>query len=51
MHVSGLAAAPLFWVWLFCSRGSLTPVAAPNVSPNDFFVGTFMDSWPEHENF
>ena len=20
----------------FCSRGSLTPVAAPNVSPNDF---------------
>jgi hypothetical protein len=21
----------------FCSRGSLTPVAAPNASPNDFF--------------
>jgi hypothetical protein len=22
---------------VYCSRGSLTPVAAPNVSPNDFF--------------
>ena len=25
------APAPLFRVWVFCSRGSLTPVAAPNV--------------------
>ena len=28
-----MARAPRF----FCSRGSLTPVAAPNVSPNVFF--------------
>ncbi len=32
-----MAATPLFWIRLFCSRGSLTPVAAPNVSPNVFF--------------
>ena len=28
----------LFRSWIFCSRGSLTPVAAPNVSPNDFWA-------------
>jgi hypothetical protein len=22
--------------WVICSRGSLTPVAVPNVSPNEF---------------
>jgi len=39
-----LAANQRFRVWVFCSRGSLTPVAAPNVSPNVFF------SWcPEAE--
>ena len=35
-YSGGLAAAWLFRLWVFCSRGSLTPVAVPNVSPNDF---------------
>jgi hypothetical protein len=38
--VPGYSAAlpPVSWfrIRVFCSRGSLTPVAAPNVSPNDF---------------
>jgi hypothetical protein len=34
----GLAAAWLFRIRIFCSRGSLTPVAAPNVSPNVFLA-------------
>jgi hypothetical protein len=25
-----MAAAWLFRIWVYCSRGSLTPVAAPN---------------------
>ena len=29
--VAALPLAPWFRVWVFCSRGSLTPVAAPNV--------------------
>ena len=36
-YSGGVAAAWSFRVRVFCSRGSLTPVAAPNVSPNDFF--------------
>ena len=35
-YSGGAAAVWLFRVWIFCSRGSLTPVAAPNVSPNVF---------------
>ena len=35
--VAALAPMSLFRLRIFCSRGSLTPVAAPNVSPNDFF--------------
>ena len=34
--VAALPSAPLFRIRIFCSRGSLTPVAAPNVSPNVF---------------
>ena len=41
-YSGGVAAAWLFRVWIFCSRGSLTPVAAPNVSPNDFLAGDRM---------
>ena len=36
---SGVAASPpasLARIRIYCSRGSLTPVAAPNASPNDF---------------
>ena len=29
--VAALPPAPLFRFWIVCSRGSLTPVAAPNV--------------------
>jgi hypothetical protein len=35
---AALPPAPLFRIRIFCSRGSLTPVAAPNASPNDFLV-------------
>jgi hypothetical protein len=35
-YSGGVAAAWLFRMRVFCSRGSLTPVAAPNVSPNAF---------------
>ena len=35
--VAALPPAPSFRIRIYCSRGSLTPVAAPNVSPNDFF--------------
>jgi hypothetical protein len=34
--VAALPPAWLFRIRVFCSRGSLTPVAAPNVSPNVF---------------
>jgi hypothetical protein len=37
-YSGGLAAAWLFRIRIFCSRGSLTPVAAPNVSPNVFLA-------------
>ncbi len=36
---AALPPAPLFRLRIFCSRGSLTPVAAPNVSPNVFLAG------------
>ena len=35
-YSGGLAAASLFRIRIFCRRGSLTPVAAPIVSPNAF---------------
>jgi hypothetical protein len=35
--VAALPPGLLFRILIFCSRGSLTPVAAPNVSPNVFF--------------
>ena len=35
--VAALPPAWWFRMRIFCSRGSLTPVAAPNASPNDFF--------------
>jgi hypothetical protein len=35
--VAALPPGLLFRIRIFCSRGSLTPVAAPNVSPNVFF--------------
>ena len=38
--VAAWPPAPLFRIRIFCSRGSLTPVAAPNVSPNDFLSGS-----------
>jgi hypothetical protein len=38
-YSGGVAAALWFRIRVFCSRGSLTPVAAPNVSPNDFLAG------------
>jgi hypothetical protein len=45
-YSGGLAAAWLFRIRIFCSRGSLTPVAAPNafpnVSPNVFLAGDRM---------
>jgi hypothetical protein len=38
--VAGYSGGLAAWVVVaypdFCSRGSLTPVAAPNVSPNEF---------------
>ena len=37
--VAALPPAPLFRIGVFCSRGSLTPVAAPNASPNVFLAG------------
>ena len=42
--VTGAALPPAqrFRVWGFCSRGSLTPVAAPNASPNVFLAGDRM---------
>ena len=36
--VAAWPPAPLFRIRIFCSRGSLTPVAAPNVSPNVFLA-------------
>ena len=36
--VVALPPAPLFRIRIFCSRGSLTPVAAPNASPNVFLA-------------
>ena len=36
--VAALPPAPLFRIRIFCSRGSLTPVAAPNASPNVFLA-------------
>ena len=36
-YSGGVAAALWFRIRVFCSRGSLTPVAAPNDSPNDFW--------------
>jgi hypothetical protein len=47
-YSGGLAAAWLFRVWVFCSRGSLTPVAAPNVSPNvspNVFLADDLNAW------
>jgi hypothetical protein len=38
--VAALPPAPFFRIRIFCSRGSLTPVAAPNASPNVFWHGT-----------
>jgi hypothetical protein len=38
-YSGGVAAAWWFRIRVFCGRGSLTPVAAPNVSPNDFLAG------------
>ena len=35
--VAAWPPAPLFRIRIFCSRGSLTPVAAPNASPNVFW--------------
>ena len=40
--VAASPPAPLFRIRIFCSRGSLTPVAAPNVSPNVFLAGDRM---------
>ena len=37
--VAALPPAQLFRIRLICSRGSLTPVAAPNTSPNVFLPG------------
>ena len=34
----GFAPASWFRIWIYCSRGSLTPVAAPN----DFLGGEWM---------
>jgi hypothetical protein len=36
--VAALPPGLLFRIRVFCSRGSLTPVAAPNASPNDFLA-------------
>jgi hypothetical protein len=36
--VAAWPPAPLFRMRIFCSRGSLTPVAAPNASPNVFLA-------------
>jgi hypothetical protein len=36
--VAALPPAQLFRIRIFCSRGSLTPVAAPNASPNVFLA-------------
>ena len=38
LSVAAWPPVPLFWVRIFCSRGSLTPVAAPNASPNVFLA-------------
>ena len=35
-YSGGVPPAPLFRSGVYCSRGSLTPVAAPNASPNVF---------------
>ncbi len=37
--VAALPPGLLFPIRIFCSRGSLTPVAAPNASPNVFVAG------------
>ena len=37
-YSAALPPAWLFRIWIFCSRGSLTPVAAPNASPNVFLA-------------
>ena len=36
--VAALPPAPRFRIRIFCSRGSLTPVVAPNASPNVFLA-------------
>jgi hypothetical protein len=41
-YSGGFAAAWLFRVWIFCSRGSLTLVTAPNFSPNDLLADPLM---------
>ena len=38
LSVAALPPAPLFRLRIFCSRGSLTPVAAPNAFPNVFLA-------------
>jgi hypothetical protein len=43
-YSGGLAAAWLFRLWVFCRRGSLTPVVAPNVSPN-VFLADDLNAW------
>ncbi len=37
-YSGGVPPAQLFRIRIFCSRGSLTPVAAPNPSPNVFLA-------------
>ena len=37
-YSAALPPAWLFRVWVYCSRGSLTPVGAPNASPNVFLA-------------
>ena len=38
--VAARPPVPLFLIRIFCRRGSLTPAAAPNISPNVFLA------WP-----